>query len=82
VSEEESAILKLSIGYIGLILYVLSGVTSSYSAETPTTRGELRLVDASPTNWMSIALNVFDRLIELDADGTALVNTSFTLVRS
>jgi ABC-type transport system substrate-binding protein len=61
--------LKLSIGYIGLLLCVLSGVTSSYSAETPTTRGELRLVDASPTNWMSIALNVFDRLIELDADG-------------
>ena len=61
--------LKLSIGYTGLLLCVLSGVTSSYSAETPTTRGELRLVDASPTSWMSIALNVFDRLIELDADG-------------
>jgi peptide/nickel transport system substrate-binding protein len=69
VSGEEAAIPKLSIGYIGLILYVLSGVTSSYSAETPTTRGELRLVDASPSNWMSIALNVFDRLIEFDADG-------------
>jgi ABC-type transport system substrate-binding protein len=32
-------------------------------------RGELRIVDASPSNWTSIALNVFDRLIELDADG-------------
>jgi ABC-type transport system substrate-binding protein/mono/diheme cytochrome c family protein len=69
VSEEESAILKRSIAYIGLILHVLSGVTSSYSAETPTTRGELRLVDASPSNWMSIALNVFGQLIEPNADG-------------
>ena len=69
VSEEESAIPKLSIGYIGLVLYILGGVTNSYSAETPATRGELRLVDASPSNWMSVALHVFDRLIELDADG-------------
>jgi ABC-type transport system substrate-binding protein len=69
VSEEESVIPKLSIGYIGLILYVLNGVTSSSSVEPPTPRGELRIVDASPSNWMSIALNVFDRLIEHNADG-------------
>jgi peptide/nickel transport system substrate-binding protein len=69
VEEEESAIPKLSIGYIGLILYVLGGVTSSFSVETPTPRGEVRVVDARSSNWMSIALNVFDRLIELDAEG-------------
>jgi ABC-type oligopeptide transport system substrate-binding subunit len=33
------------------------------------TRGELRLVETSLSSWTSIALNVFDRLIELDADG-------------
>jgi ABC-type transport system substrate-binding protein len=69
VEEEESAIPKLSIGYIGLILYVLGGVTSSFSVETPTPRGEVRVVDARSSNWMSIALNVFDRLVELDAEG-------------
>ena len=37
--------------------------------EPPAPRGELRIVDANPLNWMSVALNVFDRLIDLDADG-------------
>jgi ABC-type transport system substrate-binding protein len=32
-------------------------------------RGELRVVDRSPANWVWITLNVFEHLIELDKDG-------------
>jgi ABC-type transport system substrate-binding protein len=32
-------------------------------------RGELRVVDKSPFNWVWITLNVFEHLMELDKDG-------------
>lgn len=60
---------KRFIGGIGFILCILGGDTSGFGLELPAPRGELRIVDANPLNWISMALNVFDRLIELDADG-------------
>lgn len=33
-------------------------------------RGELRVVDKNPRNWVWIALQVFEHLAELDKDGT------------
>lgn len=35
---------------------------------TPVPRGELRVVDKHPFNWVSITFNVFEHLIELDKD--------------
>ena len=32
-------------------------------------QGELRVVDKSPSNWISISLSVFEHLITLDKDG-------------
>ncbi len=33
-------------------------------------RGELRVVDKHPWNWVFITFNVFEHLMELDKDGT------------
>ncbi|HEX9867732.1 MAG TPA: ABC transporter substrate-binding protein, partial [Candidatus Tectomicrobia bacterium] len=60
---------KLFIASIGLILCIFGGGSRGFGLETPIPRGELHVVDLSPLNWMSIALNLFDRLIDLDADG-------------
>jgi ABC-type transport system substrate-binding protein len=38
-------------------------------AAPPAPRGELRIVDPSPLNWVSLALNVFEHLWEPDPDG-------------
>ncbi len=32
-------------------------------------RGELRIVDPSPLNWVSVTLNVFEHLVEAGLDG-------------
>jgi peptide/nickel transport system substrate-binding protein len=61
---------KRYIGGIGLIFSVLVGGPGAFGLETPAPLGELRIVEASPLYWLSMTLNVFDRLIELDADGT------------
>jgi peptide/nickel transport system substrate-binding protein len=63
---------KLFIGGMGFILCLLGGGTSGFGLESPTPQGELRIVDAHPRNWIPVALNVFDRLIELDADGNLI----------
>jgi peptide/nickel transport system substrate-binding protein len=60
---------KLFIGGMGFLLCIFGGGTSSFGLEPSASRGELRIIDPNPLNWISIALNVFDRLIELDADG-------------
>ncbi len=59
---------KLCIGGIGGVLCLLWG-PSGFGLEPFAPRGELRIVDTSPLNWLSIALNVFERLIEIDIDG-------------
>jgi ABC-type transport system substrate-binding protein/mono/diheme cytochrome c family protein len=60
---------KLCIGGIGLLLCILVGGTCGFGLEPPTPRGELRIVDVSRLNWISIAHTIFDRLIGIDADG-------------
>lgn len=56
----------------GMILLFLSlgWGTSSVGQENATPRGELRIVDKHPQNYISIVYNVFEHLIEFDADGT------------
>jgi len=60
---------KLFIGSLVLILCLLGQGTSSVGEQPLTPRGELRIVDKSPLNWVWIALNVFEHLVELDKDG-------------
>src|SRR5262249_55790689 len=63
----EAAMYKLFIG--SLVLCLLGQGTSSVGEQPPAPRGELRIVDKSPLNWVWIALNVFEHLVELDKDG-------------
>src|SRR5919106_3107160 len=65
----EPTMQKLYIWGIALIFGLLEGSINGFGQEVPTPRGELRIVDVSSLNWISIAHHVFDRLIELDADG-------------
>jgi ABC-type transport system substrate-binding protein len=41
----------------------------SFGQEVPTPRGELRIVDKSPVNWISMTFNVFEHLMEADVGG-------------
>jgi ABC-type transport system substrate-binding protein len=60
---------NLGVGSIILMLCTLGWGTSGIGQEVPTPRGELRIVDKSPDNWVSITFNVFEHLMELDKDG-------------
>jgi ABC-type transport system substrate-binding protein len=61
---------KLLLGSIILVLCTLGWGTSGVGQEVPAPRGELRVVDKHPLNWVSITYNVFEHLMELDKDGT------------
>src|SRR5215831_10840284 len=60
---------KLAVGSIALLLIALGWGHGSFGEQTPAPRGELRIVDKNPTNWVSITFNVFEHLMELDKDG-------------
>lgn len=53
---------------ITLCLVAWHGAAQGQSPPAP--RGELRVVDHSPLNWVTITLNVFEHLMEFDRDGT------------
>ena len=61
---------KLLVGSIAFVLCALGWGSSGFGQEVPAPLGELRIVDKSPFNFVSIALNVFEHLMELDKDGT------------
>jgi peptide/nickel transport system substrate-binding protein len=42
----------------------------SLAQDPPMPRGELRIVDKHPKNWVFITYNVMEHLLELDKDGT------------
>jgi ABC-type transport system substrate-binding protein len=60
---------KLFVGSLMLVLCTLGWIASSLGQEVPTPRGELRIVDKNPLNWVWMTLNVFEHLMELDKDG-------------
>jgi ABC-type transport system substrate-binding protein len=60
---------KLVVGSIVLLLLTLGGGHRSMGEQAPAPRGELRIVDKNPLNWVWITLNVFEHLMELDKDG-------------
>jgi ABC-type transport system substrate-binding protein len=53
-----------------LTLIALGWHYHSIGESIPAPRGEVWIVDKSPTNWSSVTFNVFEHLIELDKDGT------------
>jgi ABC-type transport system substrate-binding protein len=61
---------KLAVGSLILLLVTCGWGHRSFGEQSPAPRGELRIVDKSPTNWSSVTFNVFEHLIELDKDGT------------
>ena len=61
---------KLAFGSLVLMLVTLGWSHRGLGEQVPALRGELRIVDKSPFNWISITFNVFEHLMELDKDGT------------
>jgi ABC-type transport system substrate-binding protein len=51
------------------MFFTLGWGTCGFGQEIPAPRGELRIVDKNPLNWVWITLNVFEHLMELDKDG-------------
>jgi ABC-type transport system substrate-binding protein len=52
-----------------LLLLALGWSERSFGEPMPAPRGELRIVDKDPLNWVSMVYNVFEHLMELDKDG-------------
>ena len=61
---------KLFVASLLLAFVTLGWGPGGFGQEVPTPRGELRIVDKHPQNYISIVYNVFEHLIEFDADGT------------
>ena len=60
---------KLVVGSIILLLVTFGWGDRSVGEQVSVPRGELRIVDKSPVNWIWIAFNSLEHLIELDKDG-------------
>ena len=60
---------KLLIGSLVLVLGILGWSESGFGQKPATPRGELRIVDRNPANWVSITFNVFEHLMDLDKNG-------------
>jgi ABC-type transport system substrate-binding protein len=56
-------------GSLALALVIFGWAGSSFGQPPSVPRGELRVVDKNPLNWISITYNVFEHLIEPDKDG-------------
>jgi peptide/nickel transport system substrate-binding protein len=60
---------KLFVGSLILLFVTLGWSRASLGEQLLSPRGELRVVDPHPWNWVYITLNVFEHLLELDKDG-------------
>lgn len=60
---------RVVLGGLVLALVTVGGVGADLAQKVHAPRGELRIVDRSPSNWASITFNVMDHLVELDVDG-------------
>ena len=60
---------KLVTGGLILGLGLLGWAVGGFGQERPTPRGEMRIVDTDPANWIWITMNVFEHLIEVDKTG-------------
>jgi peptide/nickel transport system substrate-binding protein len=60
---------KLMMSSLILAGCVLGWIVPGMGTEPPAPQGELRIVDTSRYNFISIVFNVFEHLMELDEDG-------------
>lgn len=60
---------KLVVGGLVFVLLTLGWGEYSLGEQAPAPRGELRIVDKHPLNWVYIVYNVFEHLMEVDKDG-------------
>jgi len=54
---------------LAIMLVSLGWGRCSFGQEVPSPRGELRIVDKSPANWISMTFTVFEHLMEADVGG-------------
>ena len=57
-------------GSLALALGIFGWAGSGFGQNVPAPRGEIRVVDKDPLNWISITYAVFEHLIEVDANET------------
>ena len=60
---------KLIISSLTIMLVTLGWGGHSRGEQGPAPLGELRIVDKSPVNWISMTFNVFEHLMEADVGG-------------
>ncbi len=63
------AVRTLAVNGIILLLLALGWSEHGLGEPIPVPRGELRIVDKHPQNWVWIVHNVLERLIDFDKDG-------------
>jgi ABC-type transport system substrate-binding protein len=61
---------QLVVSTLVLVAVTLGWSNRGMGEQGPAPRGELRIVDKNPLNWVSMVYNVFEHLMELDEDGT------------
>jgi ABC-type transport system substrate-binding protein len=54
---------------LAIMLVSLGWGRCGFGQEVPSPRGELRIVDKSPVNWISMTFNVFEHLVEAGPQG-------------
>jgi ABC-type transport system substrate-binding protein len=58
------------VGSIVLGLFTLGWGNRSVGAQGPTPRGELRIVDSGSVNFITVVMNVFEHLLDIEEGGT------------
>ena len=62
---------QLIVGSIVLLLVTCGWGHRSLGEQVPTPRGELRIVDSSPYNFVTVVLNVFEHLWDFEEGGNS-----------
>jgi ABC-type transport system substrate-binding protein len=61
---------QLVVSTLVLVAVILGWGQRSLGESGPAPRGELRIIDKHPWNWIWITFNVFEHLMDLDKEGT------------
>jgi hypothetical protein len=67
--ESGGAAMKQLVVGLAIVLISLGWGRCGFGQEVPSPHGELRIVDKSPVNWISMTFNVFEHLMEADVGG-------------
>lgn len=60
---------KLAVGSIVLVLVTCGWGSGGFGQQVPAPRGQLRIVDSSSFNFITVVFNVFEHLLELEEGG-------------